>query len=138
MQLNLIREARKKHRLSQGKLAAEIGISAAQISRIESGKRRARLDEAIKIAQLLGLTADEIVNEGPPPSPVAEHIRPHVPRGRGSKVPPNLYITTTKFHLPFPEGKATLEIPDTLSVRSYGALKVWLELIAQMINPETK
>jgi transcriptional regulator with XRE-family HTH domain len=129
MQLNLIREARKKHRLSQGKLAAVIGISAAQISRIESGKRRARLDEATKIAQLLGLTVDEIVKEGPPPSLIADVV---------TVGPRRLRLYTTKVHLPLPEGKATLEIPATLSVRSYEALKVWLELIARMINPEIK
>jgi transcriptional regulator with XRE-family HTH domain len=131
MQLNLIREARKKHRLSQAKLAAEIGISAAQISRIESGKRRARLDEAIKIAQLLGLSVDAIVNEGPLPPLIAEMHRGQLPPQL-----PRLWGLKTKVHLPLPEGNATLEIPVTLSVRSYEALKVWLELLAQMLNPE--
>jgi transcriptional regulator with XRE-family HTH domain len=130
MQLNHIREARKKLRFSQGKLAAEIGISAAQFSRIESGKRRARLDEAIKIAQRLGLSLDQIVNEGPLPPLVAEMHRGPVPEW--------WHLNTSRIQLPLPEGKATLEIPVTLSVRSYEALKVWLELIARMINPEIK
>jgi transcriptional regulator with XRE-family HTH domain len=129
MQLSLIRQARKKHRLSQGKLAAAIGISAAQISRIESGKRRARLDEATKIAQHLGLSVDEIVKEGPPPSLIPDLVT--VEQG-------HVRLYTTKVHLPLPEGNATLEVPDKLSVRSYDALKVWLELIARMINPEFK
>jgi DNA-binding XRE family transcriptional regulator len=38
MQLNLIREARKKRRLSQGKLAAEIGIQPPKFLALKTAK----------------------------------------------------------------------------------------------------
>lgn len=124
MDLKRIREARKREKLSQIALGAIAGVSGAQISRFEAGLRRPRLDEAIKIAERVKLDLSEIVPQEDaqaallPPSPAARR---------------NQSLRTT---LPLSEGTAIVEYPATLSPRSRKTLKAWLELMAQLAEPE--
>jgi len=49
-----IRELRKRHRLSQGELAAIAGVSLPTVSRLERGKETIRLDVLVKMLNALG------------------------------------------------------------------------------------
>ncbi len=56
-----MREKRKEQNMSQRDLATAAGISNAEISRIESGKRKAPSPSVLKvIAEALNVTLDEI------------------------------------------------------------------------------
>jgi transcriptional regulator with XRE-family HTH domain len=116
MDQNRIRDARKRSKLTQVQLADIVGIAPSQISRFESGKRRPRLDEAIKIAEKLNLQLSDIVENGE-----SEPAR-------------SLHSTITS--LPLPEGRAVIEYPAGLSSKSRQALKEWLELIARLTGLE--
>ncbi len=98
-------------KLTQRELAEIAGVSASQMSRIESGQRRPRYDEAMRIAQKLSLEPAEV----------------------GAQLPPR---TTDKriatASLPLHEGCAVIEYPAVLSPESRAAFKLWLELIAQL------
>ena len=63
MALESMRKARKAKKLTQEKLAEEIGISNGQISRFETGKRRPRFDEMIKISQRLAIPLEVLKKE---------------------------------------------------------------------------
>ena len=59
MQLNRVRELRKKRGLTQRKLAELAGTSQQQIQRIEAGTQNARFDLAVSICGALGATMAE-------------------------------------------------------------------------------
>jgi transcriptional regulator with XRE-family HTH domain len=57
-----LRAARKAKKLTLEALAADIGISVSQLSRIERGEREARFAEVQKIAERLGLGVADLVD----------------------------------------------------------------------------
>lgn len=119
MDLKLIKEARKREKLSQIELGRIAGVSGSQISRFESGQRKLRLEEAEKIAERLGLPLEDIPFE--------------FPRGEPEFFP---LKRTMRVALPLAEGPAALEYPALLSEKSRMALKAWLELMIRLIDPE--
>ena len=48
--------------LKQKELALKIGLSAPSISYYESGEKKPSINNALKIAQVLGVTVDELFN----------------------------------------------------------------------------
>ena len=58
-----LRTARKRAKLSLEQLAADIGMSVSQLSRIERGEREPRLAEVRKIAELLGCEVSDLIDE---------------------------------------------------------------------------
>ena len=104
-----IKEGRESLGLRQRELAAVAGVSPSQMSRVESGKRRLRLDEAEKIAAKLNLP--DIIDDAAPTRKAS---------GKSAS-------------LPLPEGLASLEYPSTLSPESREELRQWLELISRMV-----
>ncbi|MFC9434533.1 helix-turn-helix domain-containing protein [Nocardia sp. NPDC057030] len=75
-----IRSLRKARGWSLDNLAERAGISASQLSRIETGHRRLSLDQLTAIAAALGKSLDELV-ESPDDSDVV--IRPNRDERRG-------------------------------------------------------
>lgn len=55
-----VKELRERARVSQGDLAAAAKLSAATLSRILSGERPLRMDQAVALAQALGVTVIEL------------------------------------------------------------------------------
>jgi len=55
-----IREYRTKTGISQRSLAEQLNMSASQLSRLISGKRKSTPDGMLRIAQVIGITPDEI------------------------------------------------------------------------------
>lgn len=51
----LIRNARKRKRLSQEQLGALVGVQKAQISKIENNTKNFRLDTLLRVMQALGM-----------------------------------------------------------------------------------
>jgi transcriptional regulator with XRE-family HTH domain len=109
-----IREAREAHGLKQYELAAIAGISPSQMSRVEAGKRRLRLDEAEIISKKLNLNISEVIESRLTPAIAMKGYKTAV--------------------LPLPEGRASLEYPGELSTASREELKQWLELVARMVS----
>lgn len=60
--LNLIRDARKRANITLDELAAEVGLSAGQLRRIEFGTRSASLAELETIAAKLGISLAELLS----------------------------------------------------------------------------
>lgn len=58
MKMLTLRDYRRAHELSQPDLAALSGVSQCTISRIEAG-RRPRLENALRLAKVYGLTLEE-------------------------------------------------------------------------------
>lgn len=56
-----IKEARLRKGITQAELEEEIGCTAAYISRIETGKKEASLAFFIRIANVLGSSADSLL-----------------------------------------------------------------------------
>ena len=56
---NPLRQMIQARRISQNKLAEELSISAAHLSRILNGKRRLGIDNALRIAKILGVPMEE-------------------------------------------------------------------------------
>lgn len=56
-----IKEFRLKNNLSQEQIAKAIGVSRPTYTSIESGKQQLSVDEAQKLASLLGITVDELL-----------------------------------------------------------------------------
>jgi phage repressor protein C with HTH and peptisase S24 domain len=92
MAFETIRTTRKSKKLSLEKLAEHVGISTSQMSRIETGKRKARYDEMVRIADRLGIRIEDIsdVIQSPAPSKeapsgsVSEPSRAFRPAGLGA------------------------------------------------------
>lgn len=61
-----IRAARKEKKLTLEQLAEDIGISVSQMSRYESGDREPSFDEAIRIAERIGLPILDLANQTKP------------------------------------------------------------------------
>src|SRR5262245_37266976 len=60
MSQNHIHNLRKSKGLTQSQLAAQVGTSQQQIQRIEAGVQAARLDLAVKIAEVLGAKLGDV------------------------------------------------------------------------------
>jgi transcriptional regulator with XRE-family HTH domain len=58
-----IKVRRVEKRLSQRELAESIGVEQTQVSTWESGKRVLRIEDAMKIAQILDTTVGYLVGE---------------------------------------------------------------------------
>lgn len=57
---NKIRELRKEKRIKQAALANKVGVFQSEISEIETGKRMPSVHLALRIAQVLGRSLEEI------------------------------------------------------------------------------
>ena len=58
-----IRELRKARGMSMAALAKEVGTTSAAICRYEKGARRPNVFMAIKIANALGVTVEELIGK---------------------------------------------------------------------------
>lgn len=104
-----IKAAREALGLRQHQLAEIAGISPSQMSRVEAGLRKLRVDQAERIASKLGLVIDTVTELSP--------------KKECSK----------RASFPLPEGVAIVEYPDGLSPESRKELQQWLELIGRMV-----
>jgi transcriptional regulator with XRE-family HTH domain len=120
MDPKLIREARNRKRMTQEALGKIVGVGNAQISRFENGSRIPRIHEAEKIAQALDIPLSEISIRGEQQSAAA---------------PPSS-SKTSKSMLALAEGTAMFEYPAALSARSRKALKQWLDVMRDLVDPE--
>ena len=57
-----IHEVRQDSELSQMDLAEKAGLSVSYVNMIENGRRRVSLDALLRIANILGVTVDELLN----------------------------------------------------------------------------
>ncbi|MBP2656601.1 MAG: hypothetical protein H6Q73_4170 [Firmicutes bacterium] len=57
-----LKESRMQKRMSQAELAEKIDMSVSYISHIETAKKRASLESLVRIANVLGITVDCILN----------------------------------------------------------------------------
>ena len=62
--------------LSQGDLAEELDVSRQSVSKWETGQSVPELDKIIKLADLFGITVDELVRDGPAPEPSPAEMSP--------------------------------------------------------------
>ena len=58
--------------LSQGELAEKLEVSRQSVSKWETAQSVPELDKLIRLADLFGVSVDELVREGEPPRPEAE------------------------------------------------------------------
>jgi len=56
-----IRKLRLEKGYTQKELADKLGISESAVSLIENGKRKLKLETAIKLAEIFGVSLDELV-----------------------------------------------------------------------------
>lgn len=68
-----IRELREKAQFSQAELASKVNVSASYISHIEKGNRQASFEIYITIANVLGITVDELLYGNQLNDPTAYH-----------------------------------------------------------------
>ena len=61
-----IRSRRLALGLTQAQLAVRAGVSEAEISRLEAGHRRPNFETGIRLAQALGLSAEELYRQFAP------------------------------------------------------------------------
>jgi len=64
-----VRDYRLAKQLTQEELAELTGIPPTSISRIETGGRKMTLDEAVTVAQVLGVSLSMLAGTGPEPPP---------------------------------------------------------------------
>ena len=57
-----IKESRMQKQMSQAVLAEQINMSVSYISRIETAKKQASLESLVRISNVLGVTADQLLN----------------------------------------------------------------------------
>jgi transcriptional regulator with XRE-family HTH domain len=57
-----VKKLRQESRLSQSELAAELAVDKSYISNIENGKKNPTLKTIEKIAQVLGVSPDKLIN----------------------------------------------------------------------------
>ena len=62
---------RGERKLSQGDLAEKLDVSRQSVSKWETGQAVPELDKIIKLADLFGVTVDELVRDGEAPRPEA-------------------------------------------------------------------
>lgn len=60
-----IRQLRRKRNLTQVQLAARLGVSQAEISRIECNRTRVTIDEVREIASVLGVAVADLIENEP-------------------------------------------------------------------------
>lgn len=60
---NRIKAARENLQLTQFQLAAQTGLLPSQISQVEDGEKLPKLQTFIKIANALGVSADELLQD---------------------------------------------------------------------------
>ena len=65
---NAVRELRTRKKLSQGQLAAAVGVSRQTINAIETGKFDPSLPVAFRLARLFDLTIEDVFLDTPPES----------------------------------------------------------------------
>jgi len=58
---------RRERKLSQGDLAEKLGVSRQSVSKRETGQAVPELDKLVKLADLFGVTVDELVRDGDAP-----------------------------------------------------------------------
>lgn len=63
---------RTERSLSQGDLAEKLDVSRQSVSKWETGQSVPELDKLIKLADLFGVSVDQLVREGDPPKPAVE------------------------------------------------------------------
>ena len=61
-----LRRVRRFREIGQVQLAERVGISVATLALIEQGKRDPKLSVALKIAEVLGVSIDELTGRKPP------------------------------------------------------------------------
>lgn len=61
-----LRRVRRYREIGQVELAERVGISVATLALIEQGKRDSKLSVALRIAEVLGVTIDELTGRRPP------------------------------------------------------------------------
>lgn len=71
-----ILELRTARGLSQGELADRLEVSRQSVSKWETGQSVPDLDKIIRLADLFGVTVDELVREGTPSLPSSPHPTP--------------------------------------------------------------
>lgn len=69
---DFIRKQRKKHLITQGILASELGLSRATYVQIEHGKRELKVSEARKLAEVFDMSLEDFLNEREQPLPIIE------------------------------------------------------------------
>lgn len=57
-----IKESRLQKRISQADLAEQVDMSASYMSHIETAKKQASLESLVRIANVLGVTVDHLLN----------------------------------------------------------------------------
>ncbi len=60
---NNIERIRKQNGLSQVELAAKLSVQQSTISQIETGERNPSVNLLLRMADVLGVTVDELVNQ---------------------------------------------------------------------------
>jgi len=61
MMVNRVRELRESKGITQHKLGVILDVPQSKVSDIERGKRRIKLDEAVKVATFLNVTVDDLI-----------------------------------------------------------------------------
>jgi transcriptional regulator with XRE-family HTH domain len=61
-----LKHLREAAELSQAKLAAAAGVSPRTVQNWEYGKRTFDIESAVRLADVLGITLDELVGREPP------------------------------------------------------------------------
>ncbi len=63
MLCNRIKEVRESKGITQHKIGVILDIPQSRVSDIERGKRRIKLDEAVKVALFLNVKVDDLVEK---------------------------------------------------------------------------
>ncbi len=74
-----IRQIRKSRRLTQADLAARIGVTQSDLSRMESGEYKVGLDILFRILQVFELSMSQFFGEPAPPEPLPAPSFPDEP-----------------------------------------------------------
>jgi len=93
MDIERIRQLLKETGRSQRDLAAHLGVDPAAITRLLSGRRRLRLDEAPKVEAFFGLTQSRAAAAAGSPAPAPNvDLRPRQPAAGGEAGPRDLPV----------------------------------------------
>ena len=71
-----IKEARESAGYTQAELAEKLGINAVTLSGYETGKHDPKSEMLVKIALILGVTVDYLLNRNDPPADILYISRP--------------------------------------------------------------
>lgn len=75
----MIREIRRKRRLTQAQLGKLSGVPRLNIVRVENGQRELKASEAIRIAHTLGVTVEELISGQPERTARLKKTQPEYP-----------------------------------------------------------